>query len=389
MPHTDHILLSLVSGLTGWVLLAVVLVRYASVRAAIAVPTGFAVGLVIAVMLSQQLAFTPLITGKDGRPVPGSIAVMEPVRLNGRKEWVIIRGHDRTKPVLLFVSGGPVGSELGWVRRYNADLEKEFVVVVWEEPGGGKSYPAVNWKTVRVAEYIDDGLELTRAMRRRFQKQKVYLVGHSWGSMLTVWMAQRHPEYYHAVVNVGQMVNPVENDRFGYRLSLDAARKANDQKVVAELEKNGPPPYGKGGVLKYNAYLGNPHGVNTLMEKAERNNAYLKDFFLSGYSTEEYGMLDRVYWFLGLIQGMNYLYSPQLDHVDLARQAAKLDVPVYFALGRYDYNAWFVLAERYFSRLQAPKKELVWFEASGHNLNYSEPETYMSLLRRVASENPD
>ncbi|NTU52550.1 MAG: alpha/beta hydrolase [Chlorobiaceae bacterium] len=389
MHNIDHIIFSLVPGAVVSILLSIVLARFAAFRWRFAIPLGLVAGVVLAVVLSQWLAFTPPITGKDGRPLPGSVAVMEEVTLNGRKEWVVIRGHDQTKPVLLFVSGGPVGSELGWVKRYNADLEKEFVVVVWEEPGGGKSYPAVNWKTVKVKDYVDDGIELTRWLRSRFHKEKIYLVGHSWGSLLTVWMVQRNPEFYHALVNVGQMVNPDENDRFGYRFSLEAARKAGDAKVVTELEKNGPPPYGEGGAFRYNAYLNNAHGVNLLMEKAERSREYLRDFFPSGYNIPEYGLLDRVYWFLGLIQGMNHIYSPQLDQVDLIRQARKLDVPVYFATGRYDYNAWYELAERYFNVLEAPKKEMIWFEDSGHSLNYSEPGKFMNLMRRVQAGNPE
>jgi pimeloyl-ACP methyl ester carboxylesterase len=113
------------------------------------------------------------------------------------------------------------------------------VVAVWEQPGAGKSYPAINFRTVKVDDYINDGLELTRYLRELFHQDKIYLVGHSWGTMLTVWMAERHPEYYRAVVNAGQMTNITENDRFGYYLSLDGARKANDTKVVAQLEKNG------------------------------------------------------------------------------------------------------------------------------------------------------
>jgi pimeloyl-ACP methyl ester carboxylesterase len=333
MNNLDRTVLSLVLGAILWIALAFILIRFAAFRPILAIPLGLVAGLAVAIFLSQVLAYTPPILGADGKPLPGSIAVMEQVKLGGRNEWVIIRGQDRTKPVLLFVSGGPVGSELGWVKRYNADLEKDFVVAVWEEPGGGKSYPAVNYRTVKVEDYINDGIELTRWLRARFHQDKIYLVGHSWGTMLTVWMAQQHPEYYRAVVNIGQMVNPIENDRFGYQLSLDAARKANDAKVVTELEKNGPPPYGKGGALKYNAYLNNAYGANTLIENETKNQDYAKDFYPSGYNIPEYGLLDRAYWFLGLLDGMNYIYSPQLDQVDVIKQADKLDVPVYLANG--------------------------------------------------------
>ncbi len=383
----DRTVLSLILGAAITVALAFLFFHMAVIRPILAIPLGLIIGLAFAVILSQLITYTPPILGADGKPLPGSVVVMEKVKLDGRNEWVILRGYDRTKPVLFFVSGGPVGSELGWVRHYNADLEKDFVVAVWEEPGGGKSYPAVNYRTVKVEDYINDGLELTRWLRTRFNQEKIFLVGHSWGTLLTVWMVQRHPEYYRALVNVGQMTNIVENDRLGYQMSLDAARKANDAKIVAKLEKNGLPPYGRKGAFKYTGYMDNPYGPNTQMVKESRKNDYDIHGWSLGYNIPEYGLLDRAYWYLGLLNGMNYIYSPLLDQVDLIAQVTKLNVPVYLATGRHDYNAWFELTEKYYAVLKAPKKELIWFEDSGHNLNFTEPEKFMDLIRRVLAEN--
>jgi hypothetical protein len=121
--NIDRTVLSLILVAVLWIALAFVLIRFASFRPILAIPLGLVVGLGTAIFLSQAIAYTPPILGPDGKPLPGSIAVMEQVKVNGRNEWVVIRGKDQAKPVLLFVPGGPVGSELGWANRYNADLE--------------------------------------------------------------------------------------------------------------------------------------------------------------------------------------------------------------------------------------------------------------------------
>lgn len=350
------------------------------------VTAGFLITGVVSIWLSQIMAYTPKITGPDGKELKGSISMMQKIKLNGREEWIIVRGNDSTKPVLLFVSGGPVGSELGWIRRFNADLEKDFVVVVWEEPGGGKSYKAIDFKTVKVDDYFKDIYELTLWLKKRFNVEKIFLVGHSWGSVPTIMVAHKHPELFYSVVNIGQMINFVENDRFGYNLSLEAARKANDKKIVSALEKNGPPPYGRNGFSKYTYYLGNKYGTNTLMSVEDTNHEYEKGLYFHGFNIPEYGLMDRAYWFLGLINGMNYIYSPLLDSLDLTKQVPRLDLPIYFGCGRHDYNAWFKLTEEYFNTLAAPKKEIIWFEESGHNMNCSEPEKFVELMRRVRKE---
>ena len=99
---------------------------------------------VLAVLASQFFALTPPILSADGQPLPGSIASLEKVNLNGSQQWISIRGMDTTKPVLLFLAGGPGGSQLATARFALSDLEQHFVVVNWEQPGAGKSFDAVD-----------------------------------------------------------------------------------------------------------------------------------------------------------------------------------------------------------------------------------------------------
>ena len=103
--------------------------------------------LAVLVLGSQWAAHTPPILSGDGKPLPNSIATMEKVKLGGVNQWLIIRGQDVDKPVLLFLSGGPGASEAARVLRFNSELEKHFVVVIWEQRGCGKSYPSINPKS--------------------------------------------------------------------------------------------------------------------------------------------------------------------------------------------------------------------------------------------------
>ena len=147
---------------------------------------AIAVGLVgtavvgfIAVVISQAYAFTPPITDAQGNVIPGSIATLEKVNLNGSEQWISIRGKDVNKPVLLFLAGGPGGSQLVTERRALAELENHFVVVNWEQPGAGKSFNAVNRRELSPERYAADGLELVKYLRERFGEEKVYLLGES------------------------------------------------------------------------------------------------------------------------------------------------------------------------------------------------------------------
>ncbi len=179
-----------------------------------------------AVFASQAFAMTPPITDDQGQPLPGSIATLETVTLDDSEQWISIRGQDVTKPVLLFLAGGPGGSQLATARYALAGLEEHFVVVNWEQPGAGKSFDAVNRATMTPERYIQDAHALVLQLRERFGQEKVYVLGESWGSALGVMLVQRYPELFHAFIGTGQMVAFLENDRMCYDFALNGRKNA-------------------------------------------------------------------------------------------------------------------------------------------------------------------
>ena len=71
---------------------------------------------------------TPPIRDNKGRILKNSIASLEPVRIGGIKQWVLIRGADKNNPLLLFLHGGPGSAQIGFIRKYEQELEKHFIV---------------------------------------------------------------------------------------------------------------------------------------------------------------------------------------------------------------------------------------------------------------------
>jgi pimeloyl-ACP methyl ester carboxylesterase len=333
----------------------------------------------LAVWLSQILAYTPPIVDAQGRVVPGSIASLEKIRINGTDQWIVIRGGDIYKPVLLFLSGGPIGSELGWVRQFYPELENDFVVVIWEQPGGGKSYYARLYSQLTVEQYVSDGLALTEILRDRFHQEKIYILCHSWGTILGVKMAQQRPDLFHAYIGTGQMINTTESDRLSYEYAVGVAKQKNDQKAVAAISKYGPPPYsGKGAALKYANYL---NAYVNVYDEQSAGSHLPKDFIYRAFlRLPEFGLIDQINFIRGLTDGMDRIYIPQLRDLDLETHARELSIPVYLMVGKYDHNSNAVLAERWFNLLQTPQKGLFLFEHSAHSPCFTEPEKFHQIL---------
>ncbi|HKJ10852.1 MAG TPA: alpha/beta fold hydrolase, partial [Ornithinimicrobium sp.] len=189
-------------------------------------------------------ASTEPITGPDGEPLPGSVAELNTVDVNHHDLGLMIRGHDRDDPVLLFLAGGPGGSEVGAMRRHLPALEEHFVVATWDQRGTGRSYGELDpTDTLTLNRSVDDTLEVTDYLRERFDRDRIYLVGQSWGSTLGVLAAQAAPQKYSAFVGVGQMVSQRETDQIYYDDTLAWAERTDRPELAEELQQIGPPPY--------------------------------------------------------------------------------------------------------------------------------------------------
>jgi pimeloyl-ACP methyl ester carboxylesterase len=339
--------------------------------------TGVGVGLPLvalgARLWSSQGSTPPIPEGRE-EALSGGIAALEPVRLGGVEQWLLMRGRSIHNPLLLFLSGGPGGSEMAWVRHFNAALEEHFVVVQWDQRGAARSYAALKDRdALTLEQFVSDASELLELLTTRFSQDKVFLVGHSWGSILGVLLAQRRPERIHAYVGTGQQVNFLENDTVSHLRAHELAMRYDDRQALAKLARIGPPPYtGPDMVKRYMA-------LTSLASRHAGRRSIVPELLSTLLKAPEYSLRDKVHLFLGLKETFPLVY-PQLAGLDLAAQVPRLEVPVWFLLGREDYVTPSEIAARYLEQLEAPSKTLLWFEHSGHTPPFEEPEKFNRVL---------
>lgn len=326
----------------------------------------FLLSIVFLVAFTQYMVSTPKINGEM------AISELIKVKINEKEQWVSIRGKNKNKPILLFLAGGPGGSQLGAVRRNLAALEEEFVIVNWEQPGSGKSYHSIETKNLSVNNYVNDGIALTDYLRDRFNKDKIYLMGESWGSALGIFLIDEKPDYFYAFIGTGQMVAFKETEIRCYNTAMTLAKKKEDNKQIDKLQEIGKPPYYNDKMAlttaTYLQYLSKEMANNPKIHNPGYNT-------LEDLSSVEYGILDQINFFRGMLRSFSKVY-PQLYPIDLRRDYSNLEVPIYIFHGRYDLNAPVDLVEDYYSTLKAPDKKLVWFEHSGHSPWINENELF-------------
>ena len=337
-----------------------------------------ALGIVgLAVALARPASTAPIL-GPDGQPLSGSIAEFATVEIGGVDQVMLIRGTDSDNPVLLHLSGGPGGTDLGAMRA-DTELEQDFVVVTWDQRGTGKSY-ATSIDPVQdltVDQSVADTIEVATYLRDRFGQDRIFLTANSWGTIPSVYAVQRQPELFHAYIGTGQMVDNRETDQMFYDDALAWAQQVGNVGLADQIRDAGPPPYDN--LLDYTYTVSYEHqwnaypGVDDLWEMPF--NVFVPENTLMDRINATRAMFD-----------VNWFVYPQLQDYDFREEVTSLEVPVHLVLGRHEARGRDVPAREWFELLQAPSKELVVFDDAGHRPSFEQPHEFAELMASVKAD---
>jgi pimeloyl-ACP methyl ester carboxylesterase len=204
-------------------------------------------------------------------------------------------------------------------------------------------------------------------LRETYRKPKIFVLGHSWGSLLGLTLAEKHPEWLYAYIGMGQMIDSMESERLGYLATLKAAEDAHDETAVKELRAIAPYP-----------------GKTLDLDKIDTERKWSVHFGGLSYRRDSYA----------------YYYnatelSPDYDDTDLAaidkgselslphllpefgsanfEKVTEFGCPIVIFAGRHDDTTSSVVVAKWFERMHAPAKKLIWFENSAHMIQIEEP----------------
>jgi pimeloyl-ACP methyl ester carboxylesterase len=343
-------------------------------------------GLVIVLWLKSPGTTDPIVD-TNGKMMPNSIATIAKVTLGNVEQTLIIRGADRTKPVMLFLHGGPGSPELIFLRNTNSAIENDFVMVYWEQRGAGKSYSEeIPVESMNLEQFISDTKDLSELLAKRFGKDKIHIMGHSWGSLLAILTAHQYPELFYAYFGIGQVCHQYKGEQISTEWVKQQAQKRKNKGAIEALS-----------AMSFPDSLANSDAWWDYLA-VERK--YVMQFG-GGVTHEMRGMWPLVKM---ILEAEEYTFGEKMDYLkastfsikhlwpdvidtNLFHEIDSMQVPVYILQGVHDYQTPYSLAKDFYDQLKAPQKAFFTFENSAHSPLMEEHERFNSIIREKAMEN--
>jgi pimeloyl-ACP methyl ester carboxylesterase len=315
---------------------------------------------------------------ENGKPLPGSISEKIHVNINGAEQGMFIKGKDVRNPVLLYLHGGMPDYFLA--QRYPTGLDGYFTVAWWEQRGSGLSYRAgIPPETMTPEQLVADTLEVTRYLRARFGREKIYLMGHSGGTFLGIQAAAAAPELYHAYLGVAQMSRQLESEKLAFDYMLRQFKDNGNARMVRKLEVSPvtgslplPDSYlSVRDVAMHGLGIGTTHDMKSIVT----------GLLLPSLQCREYTLGEKIGMWRGKLFSGSLLWNRQLA-TDLTRLVTALEIPAYFLHGIHDYTVSYTEARSYCEQLKAPVKGFYTFEQSAHSPLFEEPDRMREIVQQ-------
>ena len=95
-------------------------------------------------------------------------------------------------------------------------------------------------KNLSLEQLVNDAHELTLLLKKKFQQDKIYLAGFSWGSVLGMHLIKKYPEDYAAYFGISQIIDlnrSIDLSRNWIKQQAEIKKDKKTLQIVMQLEK--------------------------------------------------------------------------------------------------------------------------------------------------------
>lgn len=300
------------------------------------------------------------------------IRLLDKLILGGVEQWVLVRGIDEQNPIILFLHGGPGLPMMPFHQHFQNDIEKMYLVVHWDQRGTGKSYSEnIPIQSMNLSQILSDAHDLVLLLKQRYGKEKIYLAGHSWGTIIGMNLINLYPEHFYGFISIGQVVDFAQSLNISYTFALMKAKENGCEETVNELIGIGDPPFNEDdrklsiilkNVAKFGGSMHNEINFQSIVKKCNE------------YTENDIENIPK-----GLGFSDTYLWN-EVIKTNMIDNLKEFKVPIYFVCGKYDYITPTILIEEYYKKITAQFKKVIILENSAHYPYIEEPDKFSQVI---------
>ena len=317
-----------------------------------------------------------------GKMLEGSISEKTFINIGGIRQGMFIRGRNINNPVLLYVHGGPAFPNYFLIDKYAPGLEDIFTVCYWEQRGGGLSYNRdVTLESMNFGQLASDAIEVTEYLKKRFGKEKIFMMAHSGGTPFSIMAAAKAPELYNAFIGIAQITWQKESELLAYRYMIEQFTIDGNTRALKDLLKY-PVLDSSEYIVQFYKSLIRDNSMHELGIGTMRSmKSVFKGVFIPVWMCRAYTIREKLniwiskFSFIKKTKLIDELFATNIPAI-----IPKLDIPVYFFSGKFDLTVNHDLSKKYLGQLQAPVKGFYTFTESAHSPIFEEPQRFKEII---------
>lgn len=305
----------------------------------------------------------------------------EYVRINGIEHYLLHYKIKKEAPVLLFIHGGPGQSEVMMAYILEEYECRNYNIVYYDQRGAGKTYLKNKKERPDTQLLKNDLLEIVLYLKKLYRKEKIGIIGHSWGSVLGSIFALEHPEHTLCYIGCGQVVNLIENERTGFEKLKAAIEASGSKSDRRKLMKIGAYPVEGSFDMKNYRKMGQVRKLQGKYHLAVDMDKGMIKMFLHSPVT---GIADILPFLTGMI--VNKKVMGELMSFDLRNKGTEYQVPVYYVLGENDQQTPVEIGTSYFEEITVPDKKLYLIKNAGHLTMIDNMDDYRASICEIVNK---
>lgn len=312
-----------------------------------------------------------------------SVYFEEYIEINKIKQYLLHSGKDKNNELMLFLHGGPGSVESIFAYMMQKKWEEFYTVVHWDQRGSGKTLS----KNKNKKDYpnmdilMDDLLKIVNYLRKKYNKDKIVILGYSWGSVLGTNFVKKYPNLVSYYIGVGQVVDMYKNEKLAYQKIVKAAKEKNNKRDLKKLLAFGEYPektYTKSMKKKFMK-------LNVMQQK-------YKIAVVANFSTIKSFLKSPIFKFSDIVSLIKGLYSNQklmeyLISYNLKNSSLEYKVPIYYILGKNDWQVPSSIGIEYFKSIIAKEKKLYIINNCAHRPMLEQKKKFEDILFEIKNLN--